>query len=236
MRSPSAEGEANWREAMARQVASGLNVAQFCQREHLSGPSFYSWKRKLRGRDTGGGLSGVENGGETRRSRFVRVQIEPSVFVSLRSSIRIRWPPGIQLEIPFTVNCDTIDQLFRPLSKIASLALERLERQLLELRQQLEHRDIMFTELRGLNEKLHEQLAKAAEKIALLKKALFRRRSGRFRQSPDQPLLFSIEPIAGEESTSSTEADESSPDQSAESKPRRRRPKRIRFEFPQFLG
>jgi hypothetical protein len=110
---------------MARQVASGLNVAQFCRRENLSGPSFYSWKRRLQERDAGGGLSGVENGGGTTRSRFVPVQIEPSGFDSLRSSIRIHWPPGIQLEIPLTANRDTIDQLFRSLSHIAPLASER---------------------------------------------------------------------------------------------------------------
>lgn len=117
----------------------------------------------------------------------------------------------------------------------AKPTIEHPQQQLLELRQRLEHRDIMVAELQGVNEKLHEQLAKAAEQIALLKKALFGRRSERFTQSPDQPLLFPIEPIAGEESASSTEAEKSPDDPPSDSKPRRRRPKRKRFEFPQFL-
>ena len=124
MRGPNAERESYWREIMTRQAESGLNGAQFCQRESLSSPSFYSWKRKLRERDAGGELNGTENSGASTRSRFVPVQIEPNGFDSMRSTIRIHWPRGIQLEVPLTAGRDTIDQLFRSLSQIAPLASE----------------------------------------------------------------------------------------------------------------
>ena len=109
--------------------------------------------------------------------------------------------------------------------------IEQLQAQLLELRQQLEHRDLLVAELQGVNSKLHEQLAVAAEQIALLKKALFGRRSERCTHSPNQPLLFPIEPLAGDQPA----APPAVPPAAPEAPPRRRRPKRKRFEFPQFL-
>ena len=88
---------------------------------------------------------------------------------------------------------------------------EQLQTQLLELSQRLEHRDLLVAELQAVNAKLHEQLTTAAEQIALLKKALFGRRSERFTQSPNQPLLFPIEPIAGDEQSPSAPAEATSP-------------------------
>jgi hypothetical protein len=37
-----------WRERIKRQGQSGLTVAEFCERESVSGATFYAWKRKLR--------------------------------------------------------------------------------------------------------------------------------------------------------------------------------------------
>ena len=36
-----------WLDRLNRQVTSGLTVAQFCQRENISPPSFYQWRRRL---------------------------------------------------------------------------------------------------------------------------------------------------------------------------------------------
>jgi hypothetical protein len=125
MRDPSPEREAYWRGMMARQVESGLNAAQFCQRENLSAPSFYLWKRKLRERDAGGGWSGHENDGRPASTRFVPVRIESHQADLLNSAIRIHWPSGVQLEIPLSAGRDIIDQLLRSLSQLAPLAQER---------------------------------------------------------------------------------------------------------------
>jgi hypothetical protein len=43
--------EQYWRDLLARQAASGLNVARYCQREGLSLPSFYAWRRTIAQRD-----------------------------------------------------------------------------------------------------------------------------------------------------------------------------------------
>ncbi len=47
-RTPDLELHALWRERIHRQVHSGLTIAQFCAREHLSPASFHAWKRRLR--------------------------------------------------------------------------------------------------------------------------------------------------------------------------------------------
>lgn len=47
-----AEREKAWRETIARQSASGLTVREFCRREGLPEPSFYSWRRILAERDS----------------------------------------------------------------------------------------------------------------------------------------------------------------------------------------
>lgn len=40
-----------WREVLARRVASGLSVREFCRRERLGEASFYAWRRTLSQRD-----------------------------------------------------------------------------------------------------------------------------------------------------------------------------------------
>jgi hypothetical protein len=36
-----------WRRRLERQRKSGLSISEFCRRESLSLPSFYSWRRKV---------------------------------------------------------------------------------------------------------------------------------------------------------------------------------------------
>lgn len=36
-----------WRLRLRRQAQSGLSITAFCQREGVSAPSFYAWKRRL---------------------------------------------------------------------------------------------------------------------------------------------------------------------------------------------
>jgi hypothetical protein len=38
-----------WRQRVDRQQTSGLSIAEFCRKEHLSPNGFYIWRRKLRG-------------------------------------------------------------------------------------------------------------------------------------------------------------------------------------------
>jgi hypothetical protein len=45
----SREKQAYWQEMLDRQAVSGLSIRQFCAEEGVSEPSFYQWRKKLRG-------------------------------------------------------------------------------------------------------------------------------------------------------------------------------------------
>ncbi len=47
-RTPDLNLHALWRDRIHRQAQSGLTIAQFCSREHLSVSSFSNWKHRLR--------------------------------------------------------------------------------------------------------------------------------------------------------------------------------------------
>ena len=47
----STEKEQFWRLVVEEHEASGLTAREFCRREQVSEPSFYSWRRKIRERD-----------------------------------------------------------------------------------------------------------------------------------------------------------------------------------------
>ena len=48
------EKEEFWRLVIEEQGASGLSVRAFCEREGVSEPSFYAWRKRLRDRDEAG--------------------------------------------------------------------------------------------------------------------------------------------------------------------------------------
>ena len=43
--------EQHWRDVIARQAASGLNVRAFCRREEIAESAFHAWRRTIRERD-----------------------------------------------------------------------------------------------------------------------------------------------------------------------------------------
>jgi hypothetical protein len=81
-----------WQRRMARFEDSPLSVARFCQREGVSVPAFYHWRKKL------------------QRPRQTPAPPPPApkqttpVFTPLRlvasSSVTVRLPGGTQLELP----------------------------------------------------------------------------------------------------------------------------------------
>ena len=45
----SRDNKAYWKEMLDRQADSGMSIRQFCAEERVSEPSFYGWRKKLRG-------------------------------------------------------------------------------------------------------------------------------------------------------------------------------------------
>jgi len=87
-----------WSGRMRRYTNSGLTVAAFCERERVSVPSFYYWRRKLETGDVAGGDTG-------RMSRVGRAPVPQKrdfVPIAIRNSvaIKMRLPNGAQLWLP----------------------------------------------------------------------------------------------------------------------------------------
>jgi len=79
-----------WRGQIEGQAASGLSARQWCQREQLSEPSFYAWRRKLAQRDrerSAQGPRAVTNG-------FLPIRLTAA------SSIELQLPSGLVIRVP----------------------------------------------------------------------------------------------------------------------------------------
>ena len=82
-----------WSERLRRYGNSGLTIAAFCQRERVSVPSFYYWRRKLETGDTGR-MSQVGCVPAPQKRDFVPIAIRNS------AAIKLRLPNGAQLWLP----------------------------------------------------------------------------------------------------------------------------------------
>ncbi len=77
-----------WRERLERFSSSGLGVAPFCAREHVSAASFYTWRKKL-GHAT------------NRRGAFHPVAVVPAALrvVPGPPAVCIQLPCGTRIEV-----------------------------------------------------------------------------------------------------------------------------------------
>jgi hypothetical protein len=111
-RTPDPKRHALWRECIRRQADSGLTIAQFCAREHISVATFQSWKRRLRLIDLA----------ELRPTAVVPPAFLPvTLRVVERSSdeslpIEADLPNGIRLRIP-TVDARLACRLVRAIAR-----------------------------------------------------------------------------------------------------------------------
>jgi len=84
-----AAAERIWRERLARYRRSGESVVDFCEREGVSTPTFYAWKRRLSG--------SAVNGQATTRSAPLFV---PLSLGAVAAGVRIVLPGGAVVELP----------------------------------------------------------------------------------------------------------------------------------------
>ena len=84
-----------WSRRLQRFADSDLTVVAFCDREEVSTPAFYQWRRKLGVPARSGLVAGRRNGTEALRPQtFVPVQITQA------ASVRMRCPNGVELWLP----------------------------------------------------------------------------------------------------------------------------------------
>lgn len=96
-----ADKERFWQGCVSRWRSSGLSVREFCRREALSEPSFYSWRRELARREQNQAVP-------RRRSRpRLRALQKPATFVpvqiiappSTNSAVEIILPDGRRVRL-----------------------------------------------------------------------------------------------------------------------------------------
>jgi transposase-like protein len=83
-----------WRERLRRYDRSELTVAEFCQREGVSVPSFYQWRRRL---------AEISAGLRPPRAAPKRTAEPPAfqqVILSGSGVVAIEFPSGVRVELP----------------------------------------------------------------------------------------------------------------------------------------
>lgn len=85
-----------WRRRLDRFRKGGLNVAEFCRSEGVSGPSFYQWRKRLAAAEAGQTWRSQRNDGAAREAGFlpVRVLANPVVELWLPNGVRVEVPAG----------------------------------------------------------------------------------------------------------------------------------------------
>ena len=87
-----------WRNRIDRQQRSGQTIAQFCQQEGVSTPSYYKWKQKLQGKPP---------------ARQKRTTAGRKAKVSKHRQVKVTAPsvssPFVQLPMPAPPSCPWIE-------------------------------------------------------------------------------------------------------------------------------
>lgn len=120
------EREAYWRKVLRRQSKSGLSVAEFCRQESIAPASFYAWRRTIRERD--GALADNAKHGRSdlgeglRLPSFVPVRVkEVSDTTGQQQPIRIRWPGGVDIEVPVLTSARAVMAVLQGVRDIVPL-------------------------------------------------------------------------------------------------------------------
>jgi len=91
-----------WQMVIETWQSSGLSVRQFCKKESLSEPSFYSWRKKLAGDD-----SQQDNQHKPESSAFIEVAMpqnnSAAVELLLTSGNTLRIPAGVDAKTLMTI-------------------------------------------------------------------------------------------------------------------------------------
>jgi transposase-like protein len=84
IRAVRSDKEELWRSRLQRFQSSGMTVCQFCQREQISAPSFYQWRKRL-----------ATSSGKASPPTFV-----PLRLTQLASPVEIQLPKGTRVCVP----------------------------------------------------------------------------------------------------------------------------------------
>ncbi|MDA0660042.1 MAG: hypothetical protein O3C60_14545 [Planctomycetota bacterium] len=90
VRSRSSELESAWRNRMSRFVPGEMTVTSFCEREGISAPSFYLWRKRL---------CGTFHGSENARKARPKSSPFMELAVTGRAMAQIELPNGLRVHL-----------------------------------------------------------------------------------------------------------------------------------------
>jgi len=106
-----------WRAVVQRHEESGQTVRGFCQANHLSEPSFYSWRRKLVGKEQPASKPAASEDRKKQNAVARPSIIEAPAFIPLRLSVggenlvEIVHPRGHVVRVPACFERETLQQI-----------------------------------------------------------------------------------------------------------------------------
>lgn len=87
--------EQHWREVLARQASSGLNVRVFCQQEQLTESAFHFWRRTIRER---GGKAKPSSPAPSFVPAVIKSDVASDVFTLELAGGHVLRMPGVSVE------------------------------------------------------------------------------------------------------------------------------------------
>jgi transposase len=114
-RKKNTEKELHWRKMVDRHAGSGLSIRQFCEKERISQPSFYAWRKRL--------LRGAPDARPARKPRRRTDKLgNGREFIPLRlrdstSALEVIHPLGYQVRVTGEVNLTALRQVLEVLDE-----------------------------------------------------------------------------------------------------------------------
>ena len=103
------EKQLYWQDVVNRQADSGLSVRQFCTQEQVSEPSFYVWRRKLGGGESGERRPGTSSrrGGDSRNGR----EFIPLKLLDASDVLEVIHPLGYRIRVVGQVEVTALERV-----------------------------------------------------------------------------------------------------------------------------
>jgi len=119
----SAEKQTYWRSVLRRQKRSGLSVRQFCAEHRLSQASFYSWRRKMAGRDQAGIRPERKGQKRSQAQTVTKPDEKTAVFIPVRLGatasgvLEVVHPRGHVVRVPAVFDENSLRQVLNVLDQ-----------------------------------------------------------------------------------------------------------------------
>jgi hypothetical protein len=113
------ETEARWREIVERQAQSGLSVRSFCAAEGITGPAFYTWRKRLRTRNAR--VAGTARKEDRRQEAGDTAPLfVPLKLLDAAAPLEIVHPLGYRIVVPGDVNPAALRHVIEALDERAA--------------------------------------------------------------------------------------------------------------------